>query len=82
MKVVFTDEALEDLNNALDFIATHYPGIARAFKLRLRAVITRIGTWPQSAPEVKDQPGIHMVPLIRYPYKLFYRIEKIGRAHV
>jgi toxin ParE1/3/4 len=75
VKVVFTDEALQDLDQALEFIAINYPGISRAFGKRLRSVITRIGAWPKSAPEVKDRPGVHMVPLIRYPYKIFYRIQ-------
>jgi plasmid stabilization system protein ParE len=47
MKVVFTDEALRDLDEILDFIATHYPKITLPFQQRLRTVLQRIGRWPK-----------------------------------
>jgi plasmid stabilization system protein ParE len=43
MRIVFTDEALRDLDEILDFIAAHYPTIASSFQQRLRAVVQRIG---------------------------------------
>jgi hypothetical protein len=44
-----------------------------ALVVRLRSVIARIAEWPDSALEVIGRPGIRVVPLIRYPYKVFYR---------
>jgi plasmid stabilization system protein ParE len=73
MKVVFTDEALRDLDEILDFIATHYPTIALSFQQRLQTVLQRIGRWPKSAPEVEQRPDVRVAPLIRYPYKIFYQ---------
>jgi hypothetical protein len=29
--------------------------------------------WPDSAQEVDEEPGVRAVPLLRYPYKIFYR---------
>jgi toxin ParE1/3/4 len=75
MKVVYTQEALADLDAILEFISWHYPGVYAAFERRTQAVEARIGAWPESAPEVADRPGVRVVPLIRYPYKIFYRIE-------
>ena len=74
MKVVFTDEALLDLNEILLYIDNNYPAISDAFRRRLRAVTERIGTWPESTEEVAQRAGVRMVPLIRYPYRIFYRI--------
>jgi len=74
MKVVYTDEALRDLDEILAFIASNYPTIFAAFVMRLAAVTERIGRWPESAQEVEQRAGVRVVPLIRYPYKLFYRI--------
>jgi plasmid stabilization system protein ParE len=74
MKVVYTQEALNNLDGILAFIATNYPTISAAFERRLRAVVMRIGAWPESAEEVAERPGVRVVPLIRYPYKVFYRI--------
>jgi toxin ParE1/3/4 len=74
MKVVYTDEALDNLDGILAFIASHYPTISAAFEKRLRTVIARIGAWPESAEEVAERPGVRVVPVIRYPYKVFYRV--------
>ena len=49
MKVVYTDEALADLDGILAFIASNYPAIYDAFQNRLRSVVARIGDWPGSA---------------------------------
>ena len=74
MKVVYTDEALDNLDGILAYIARNYPTILAAFEKRLRTVVVRIGAWPESAEEVDERPGVRVVPLIRYPYKVFYRI--------
>ena len=74
MKVVYTDEALRDLDEILAFIAAHYPAISAPFVKRLRAIERRIGEWPKSAQEVEQRPGVHTVPFIRYPYRLFYQV--------
>jgi len=74
MKVVYTDEALRDLDEILDYIASHYPAISSSFEKRLRTVVARIGEFPESAQRVEERPSVRVVPLIRYPYKIFYRV--------
>lgn len=74
MKVVFTDEALRDLDHIFRYISEHYPAVYRPFEGRLRAIVMRIATWPESAQEVLQKPGIRSVPFLRYPYRLFYRV--------
>jgi plasmid stabilization system protein ParE len=74
MKVIYTDEALRDLDEILAFIELNYPTILAAFEKRLRSVEQRIGRRPKSAEEVEQRPGVRVVPFIRYPYKLFYQI--------
>jgi plasmid stabilization system protein ParE len=74
MRVVYTDDALADLDEILDYIDANYPAISSAFRQRLRAVTVRIGVWPESAEIVRQRSGVRMVPLIRYPYRIFYRI--------
>ena len=75
MKVIYTGEALDSLDGILAFIATNYPTKSAAFEKRLRTVVMRISTWPESAEEVAERPGVRVVPLIRYPYKVFYRVK-------
>jgi hypothetical protein len=68
MKVVYTVEALHDLDEILTFLAVNYPTILTAFEMRLAAVLRRVGRWPLSAEEVEQRPGIprrsaHSVPV-------------------
>ena len=74
MRVIYTDEALRDLDQVLTFIAENYPAASAGFQRRLRVIEQRIGKWPESAREVTQRPGVRVVPFIRYPYKMFYRV--------
>ena len=78
MRVVYTDEALENLDEILSYIASNYPTVYAAFQNRLQSAVKRVSEWPDSAQEVAERPGVRVVPLIRYPYKVFYR--NTGRA--
>ncbi len=84
MKVVFTEDALRDLADILHYISTNYLGVYGPFEKRLRTIVTRIGTWPESAQEVVQRPNIRSVPFIRYPYKNFYRVlsDRVEVLHV
>jgi toxin ParE1/3/4 len=73
MRVIYTEEALENLDGILAYISANYPNIYEALESRLQSVIERIGDWPDSAQEIAERPGVRVVPLIRYPYKVFYR---------
>ncbi len=84
MKVVYSEDALRDLDEILTFIGANYPSVLTPFLRRLRIIERRIGQWPESAQEVEQRPGIRAVPFIRYPYKLFYRVspEAIEILHI
>lgn len=74
MKVLWTDEALRDLDEIVDYVLVHYPQVASAVDRRIRAAITRIARWPNSARRSSRRPEVRVVPLGRYPYKIFYRV--------
>jgi plasmid stabilization system protein ParE len=74
MKVVYTAEALRDLDEVLAFIESNYPTVSAPFQKRLRALQQRLGRWPKSAEEVEQRAGVRVVPLRRYPYKIFYQV--------
>jgi plasmid stabilization system protein ParE len=61
VKVVYTDDASEDLDGILAYIASNYPAVYDAFLIRLRSVIARIGMWPDSAQEVAERPGVRIL---------------------
>jgi plasmid stabilization system protein ParE len=74
VKVVYTASALNDLDEIAGWIAIHYPAIAPAVERRIRAVVARVGRWPESARRSSKRPGVRVVPVGRYPYKIFYRV--------
>jgi toxin ParE1/3/4 len=84
MKVVWTDEALHDLDEIAEYLSLHYPVIAPAVGLRIQAVVGRIRRWPQSARRSAKRPDVRVVPLGRYPYKIFCRFmgESVEILHV
>lgn len=76
MKVVFTAAALADLDEILDYTADEvWPGHVVPLQRRVRAVLDRITEWPESGRTVEQRPGVRVVPLIRFPFRLFYRME-------
>ena len=76
MRVVWTDEARRDLDEIAEYLAIHYPAVAPAVGLHIQAVVGRIGPWPQSARRSTKRAGVRVVPLGRYPYKIFYRVTE------
>ena len=67
MKIVYTDEALHDLDDILTYLAKEYPTVSAPFQRRLSDIERRIGRWPKSAEEVEQRPGVRVAPFVRYP---------------
>ena len=84
MKIVFTSAALADLKDIYSYVSVNYPSVVSSLERRMSAVLARIAEWPESAREVEERPGTRVVPLIRYPYKVFYRIagDRIEILHI
>jgi plasmid stabilization system protein ParE len=47
---------------------------AQAVERRIREVVARIAGAPESVRELSARPGVHVVPLVKYPYKIFDEI--------
>jgi toxin ParE1/3/4 len=76
MKVIYSKAAQTDLDEILRYTAARYPRNLPAVEGRIRAVIARIASYPGSARPVADRPGVRIVPVLRYPFRVFYRIEQ------
>jgi plasmid stabilization system protein ParE len=50
MKVVYTDEALRDLDSIADWLIAHYPAVAPAVERRIRDVIAHIALARKRTP--------------------------------
>jgi plasmid stabilization system protein ParE len=84
MKVIYTDEALNDLTAIADWLSLHYPTVAPHVERRIRHVVAHIARWPSSARRASGRTDVRVVPLGRYPYKIFYRAtsEAVEILHV
>lgn len=74
MKVVYTVAALKDLDEIAAWLAAHYPAIAPTVERRIRNVVARIGRWPESTRRSAKRPDVRVVPVGRYPYRIFYQV--------
>ena len=71
----FTNRAVRDLHDISKHSHQHYgQQVADALEARIREVIAGVAQAPESAPRVEGRTGMRVVPLVRYPFKIFYRI--------
>jgi plasmid stabilization system protein ParE len=75
MKVRYSRLALAELDAILSDLAAKNPMAARRFEFRVRQIGERIGRFPQAFQELAERPGIRRVPLVRYPYLIFYTVS-------
>lgn len=82
MKVVFSWRARVDIAKIYDTIADNNPKAAQRVENVIRAKCERLGEFPQSAQRT-DEPNLYRLPVGRYPYTIFYRINaEIGRVEI
>lgn len=58
--------------------------VAAALETTIRATIARIAVMPKSAQRLPQRPGVRVVPLVRYPFKIFYTVtgETLTILHI
>jgi|ERR1043166_8385920 plasmid stabilization system protein ParE len=85
MKVEYTDRAIADLRKiSADSRAAFGDRVASSLEARIQAVVSHIAEHPEAAPRVVERPGMRMFPLIRYPYRIFYRVldDRVRILHI
>jgi len=85
MRTVISRRALADL----DKIETYYTQnaslhVSRTIEQRIFEVIDHISRAPQSAPLVSRRRGTRVVPVVRFPFRIFYRYsdETVEILHI
>jgi plasmid stabilization system protein ParE len=77
MKLVYSRRALSDLNSIAAYYASSAsPAIAESIERRLGEVIDRICRAPESAPRVSQRSQVRAASVVRYPFRIFYRIRE------
>jgi plasmid stabilization system protein ParE len=76
MRLVYSRHALADLKKIAAYYATAAsPTISDAIGRRLTEVIDRICLVPLAAPRVSQRSGVRVVSVVRYPFRIFYRVS-------
>lgn len=74
MNVVFAERARQDISDIYDSIAPHDRAAAQRVENAIRADCDQLGRFPY-ASGATDEPNVRRLPLVRFPYTIFYRID-------
>lgn len=75
MRIIYTSQALADLEEIYAYQSKHWPHSRRGFADSLADIERQISTFPFSVPELRIRPGVRMVSFQTYPYALFYQCD-------
>jgi len=74
MRVRFTKRAAGQLDRILAELNKINPKAARTLQRRVEEIGERIGQFPDGFQEIDERPGVRRIPMVRFPYLIFYRI--------
>ncbi len=77
MKVVFYERVIADIAPIHAHIAVANPAAAQRVEDMIRLTSDGLADSPY-ASVATDQPGIRRMPLVRYPYPMFFRINELA----
>ena len=50
--------------------------VAASLEAHIRATVARIARMPEGAQQLVERPEVRVVPLVRYPFKIFYAVAE------
>jgi plasmid stabilization system protein ParE len=74
MKVEYSKPAVVELKRIATESREFGAVVADAVEARINDAIAQIAWDPNSAPEVTERLGVHVVHLVRFPFAIFYRV--------
>ena len=74
MRIRYTPQALTDLESISAYYRAISPRVASAIVSEIERRIAQLSRLPLIAPQT-DEPGIRELIVLRYPYKIYYRID-------
>jgi toxin ParE1/3/4 len=73
MKVAYAPRAVADLSEiGVQSRKTFGNAVTAALETYIRATVARIAVMPESGQRLPERPAVRVVPLVRYPFKIFY----------
>jgi len=75
MKVDYTPRAKTDLVEIGEYSRKTFGlTVASALETYMRATVARIAAMPESGVSIPNREGVRVVPLVRYPFRIFYAV--------
>ena len=83
MRVRYTPEAFADREKIFEYLREHSPSGARNVMASIREAVQLLRDHPYGGYKTND-PDVRVKFLIRYPYKIFYRLrdDVVEIAHI
>jgi plasmid stabilization system protein ParE len=76
MNVQWSPRALADLWRILVRANADWgANVTAALEKRIHNSANLIGRNPSASIEVRNRPGVRFIPLVRYPFRIFFRIK-------
>ena len=84
MKVEYSKRATADLHKVSADSRAFGEMVAAAVEVRIQEIIAQIREHPEGRPSAIERPGVHVAALVRYPYKIFYRVhdDRVKILHI
>lgn len=84
MKVRYTPRALDDLAEISKYLIERNAPAADAVGTSVRTVVSLLREFPASGRVLERRPTVRVIPLVRYPYLIFYTVteDEIAVLHV
>ena len=74
MKIVFSPSAEVDLAEIVEYLTAEYPALVDSVRRRIEITLKNLAAWPEIHRTVTQRSSVRVVPLVRYPYRIFYRV--------
>jgi len=74
MRVIFSENAVLELVDAVDYYNQEHPGLGNRFENEVKKAVERISEYPTSWSLERGE--IRKYLMHKFPYKLLYSIEK------
>ncbi|MDC7784900.1 type II toxin-antitoxin system RelE/ParE family toxin [Rhodoplanes sp. TEM] len=74
MRLELSHAAAAELDELLGYIGERSPSGAAHVEASLRQAFDRIRRHPEAAERVDERPSIRRIPLVRYPYVIYYEV--------
>jgi plasmid stabilization system protein ParE len=77
MRVEYSKQAVSDIRQIIAYYdRSGNPALAKRIVARIQEVVVQITGSPLSGRSVTQRPGVRVVLLASYRYKIFYRVAK------